>query len=78
MISEKLKGVLLKELELENYNIETQTLAYEIPGWDSLKHISVILAIEEAFDIRLPGREVRKLENIGQLQELVNEKIRNK
>lgn len=78
MISDKLKGVILKELELDDYVIEPETKANEIPGWDSLNHISVIVSIEEAFDIRLPGREVRKLDNIGELQELVNEKIREK
>jgi acyl carrier protein len=78
MISEKLKSVILKELDLDNYDIQATSLANEIPGWDSLKHISVIMAIEDAYEIRLPGRDVRRLENIGQLQELVDEKVRNK
>jgi acyl carrier protein len=78
MISDKLKQIILKELDLEDFAINSQTMANEIPGWDSLKHISVIIAIEEAYEIRLPGREVRNLANIGELQELVNDKLSNK
>ena len=76
MISEKLKAIILKELELEDFTIESDTLANEVPGWDSLKHIGVIVAIEEAYGIRLPGREVRRLENIGELQQLVDDKLK--
>jgi acyl carrier protein len=75
MISDKLKQIILRELELEDFEINSQIMANEIPGWDSLKHISVIVAIEEAYEIRLPGREVRNLANIGELQELINDKL---
>ena len=78
MITEKLKNIILTELELIEYDILENTFANEIPGWDSLRHISVIVAIEDAYEIRLPGREVRKLENIGELQSLINEKLKNK
>ncbi len=75
MISERLKSIIIKELGLEDFVIEQDAKANQIPGWDSLNHISIIVAIEESYGIRLPGREVRKLENIAQLQELINEKL---
>ncbi|MFD0749644.1 acyl carrier protein [Mucilaginibacter calamicampi] len=76
MISAKLKETILAVLELSDYTINYETRADEVPGWDSLTHINIILAIEEAYDIRLPGREVRKLACIGELQDLVDEKLK--
>jgi acyl carrier protein len=75
MISEKLKQTILKELELKDFTINANTKANEVPGWDSLRHISVIVSIEDAYGIRLPGREVRNLENIGELQNLIDAKL---
>lgn len=75
MISEKLKQTILKELELNEFTINASTKANEVPGWDSLRHISVIVSIEDAYGIRLPGREVRSLENIGELQNLIDAKL---
>jgi hypothetical protein len=47
VISEKLKGVILRELDLEDYPITEDTLASEVPGWDSLSHIRVRRSLQE-------------------------------
>src|SRR5262249_38949267 len=52
MISVELKNVLLRELALPQYDFQDHTLANQVPGWDSLKHVSVIAAVEDAFGIR--------------------------
>lgn len=75
MISEKLIGIILKELELDDFDINESTSASMVPGWDSLKHIRVIMAIEEAFDIRFRTLEVIRLKNVGELQTLIDRKI---
>lgn len=74
MISEKLKGVILKELDLEDFDINESTAASMVPGWDSLKHVRVIMAIEEAFGIRFRTLEVIRLKNVGELQTLIDRK----
>ena len=72
MISPKLKSVILKSLNLEDYDLRDSTLANEVPGWDSLSHVRVILAVEKEFGIRLKGIEVLRLNNVGDLQKLVD------
>ena len=74
MISEKLKSVIIDELKLEEYEITPDTLASEIPGWDSLNHMNVIVAIEKSYNIRFSAYDILKCSNIGDLQNLVNEK----
>ena len=68
MISDKLKSVILKELHLDEYEIKDETQANQIPGWDSLNHINVILAIEKEYKVRFKRLEVLKSKNIGDLQ----------
>jgi acyl carrier protein len=74
MISERLKKTILEELKLDDFDIQDETIAVEIPGWDSLNHINVILAIEKEYKIRFKNIEVLRLKNIGELQSLVDSK----
>jgi len=73
MISERLKKTICDELELEidDVEIKNETLASEVPGWDSLNHVNVILAIENNYNLRFKGIEVLKCKNIGDLQNLI-------
>jgi acyl carrier protein len=74
MISDELKGVILKVLQLDEWDIADETLAAQIPGWDSLMHVNVILAIEKHFKVRFSNIEIIKLKNIGDLQRLLDKK----
>jgi len=75
MITDKLKQVILKELELKEFNIQDETIASQVPGWDSLNHINIILAIEKEYGIKFKGLEILKAKNIGDLQKLVDSKV---
>ena len=74
MISERLKQVLLRTLKLEDFDFQPTTLASEVPGWDSLKHLDVLAAVEREFSVRFKSLEVIRLKNIGDLQRLVDSK----
>jgi acyl carrier protein len=74
MISDRLKSVILKELKLDEFTIEDETRADQVPGWDSLNHINVILAIEKDYGLRFKGVEVLRCKNIGDLQKLIDSK----
>lgn len=39
--------------------------AADVPGWDSLTHINLIVAVEKQFRIRLTTAEMRGLTNVG-------------
>ncbi len=77
MISERLKNVILKELNIEEFDIRDETTADQVPGWDSFNHINVILAVEKEYNIKFKGLEILRVKNIGELQKLVDSKISN-
>ena len=49
--------------------------AEDVPGWDSLNHVNLIIQIEQEFGIRFSNEEVTSFQNVGQLQELIEAKL---
>jgi acyl carrier protein len=49
--------------------------AADVPDWDSLAHINLIVAIEKTFRIRFTTAEVSKLENVGDLMDTIERKL---
>ena len=47
--------------------VSAQTTAADIPEWDSLTHINLIVALEEEFGIRFSSREVSSMACVGDL-----------
>ena len=47
--------------------LRPETTAAEIPAWDSLNQIKIILASEAAFSVRLKPREINALENVAEM-----------
>jgi len=48
--------------------------AKDVPGWDSLKQIEIVIAVQEAFGIKLTTREVDRLTCVGDLADAVARK----
>jgi acyl carrier protein len=75
MISEGLKKIVLRELDLDDYDFNEEITANMVPGWDSLSHIQIIVAIEKNYKIKFTGIEILKIKNMGELQRLIDSKL---
>ena len=54
---EKYKNAFIESLEIEEGQLEG--LKYQdVPGWDSVGHMSLIAALEEAFDIMMDTDDI--------------------
>ncbi len=49
--------------------------ATDVPEWDSLLHISLVLAVEKAFGIRFQVGEVESTRNVGEFADLIQNKL---
>lgn len=76
MISERLGKVISKTLQLDDFSLTEEMKASDVPGWDSLTHVSVILSVEKEFGVRFSDSEIIRLKNIGDLQKLVDSKMK--
>lgn len=52
-----------------------ETTADDVEGWDSLSHITIIVAIEKEFKIKFNLMELKPLKNVGELLDIVQLKI---
>jgi acyl carrier protein len=48
--------------------------AEDVPGWDSMNHMNLILLIESEFNIRLSAEEMMSLVSVGDLFQVVEQK----
>jgi acyl carrier protein len=51
--------------------IGPQTVAEDVTGWDSMAHVSLIVSIEEGFEIRFEPEGVTGFSNVGELIALI-------
>lgn len=47
--------------------------AESLPGWDSLRHLELMLELEMSFGVRIPAEEVPELISIGAIEEALRE-----
>ena len=41
--------------------------APDVEGWDSLNHVTLVVTLEEQFDVKFTTREVMGWQNVGQM-----------
>ena len=75
MITDELKKIILDTLKLDDFEFTDETTAFQVPGWDSLNHVNVIVAVEKHYNVRFKNIEVLRLKNVGDLQKLINSKL---
>jgi acyl carrier protein len=49
--------------------------AKEVAEWDSLGHIRLMVAIEQAFGIKFSTSEISNLANVGELVAVIEKKL---
>jgi acyl carrier protein len=55
--------------------LNREMTAADIPGWNSLSHINLIVAVEKAFGISLTARDARSMKNVGDFIALIARKL---
>jgi acyl carrier protein len=58
-----------------NIVLKDDTSAIDIEGWDSLKHVTLIVAVEVKFNIKFTSREVISIKRHKDLEDLILGKL---
>ncbi len=74
LIDEQLSRVILDALRLKNFPLRRSTRSFEVPGWDSLSHVTVVMAVEDAYGLRFSTADIVALQSVGDLEKLVAER----
>ena len=54
--------------------ISRDTSAKDIENWDSLTHVALVFNAEKAFGVRFTGAQIARLQNVGELIDLIEQK----
>jgi acyl carrier protein len=73
-VHERLEEVFRLVFDDDTLILTDQTMADDIPGWDSLAHINLMFSIEDAFGVRFAGNELAEFANIGELKRFLAER----
>lgn len=69
----KILEVMSSVFEVELTSLNEESSIDSIENWDSLRHLNLILALEEEFNITIPDEEVGNLVNYKLIELIVNE-----
>ena len=75
MIYQKLKLAFADVFDEEDLEINSETSAADIMGWDSLNHLRLIAAVERLFAIKFATIEIRKAQNVGEFVRIIESKL---
>lgn len=69
----QIKNVMSAVLEVPVEEINEDSSSDIIENWDSLKHLNLILALEDEFDISIPNEEVGNMVNFKLIELIIDE-----
>jgi acyl carrier protein len=55
--------------------ITEATSAQNIERWDSITHVNILMTVERTFKIRFSLGEIKQLRNVGEMINLVSQKL---
>ena len=74
-IYERLTDLFRELFADDSIHLTPQTTANDIEGWDSFNHISVIVAVETRFGVKMTTAEIEGLANVAALVAAIESKL---
>lgn len=74
-ILERVNKVFKDVFDDEDVAVTFESTAADVEGWDSLRHITLIEAVEDEFDMRFQMNEVTGMKDVGEMVDIIAERI---
>lgn len=74
-MEEKLRDVFAESLGIPASSVSDELAYAKIPQWDSVAHMSLIAAIEMAFDIMIETEDVIDMSSFAKAKDIVNKHL---
>ncbi|MFM9937886.1 MAG: acyl carrier protein [Hyphomicrobiaceae bacterium] len=71
MSENRLQAVFRDVFDDDSLVISDATTAKDIEGWDSLSHVTLVLAVQRKFGVTIKPEAAAELENVGQFRKLL-------
>lgn len=74
-IYERLNEVFQDVFGDDDITVNDETTAKDVDGWDSLRHITLLAAIEDEFDIEFSMGQTVKMKNVGEMVDYIEDEV---
>jgi len=64
-VRDRLQTVFRETFDDDSIELADEMTAEDLDDWDSVSHISLVLAVEREFGVTLNAAEIGSLENVG-------------
>lgn len=71
----KLQKIMAVVFNININSIDLNSSNSNTKNWDSLKHLSLVIAIEEEFSIHFTNEDISLLTDFKKITKLINEKL---
>ena len=68
--SERITKIMVEIMEVDESSINQDTNPDNMPQWDSLSHVQILLAIEKEFNVTISPEE--GIENMNSFKDILN------
>jgi acyl carrier protein len=74
-VEDKIYQVFSSVMEVTIDNVSDQSNSNTVENWDSLKHMDLVLSLEEVFNIQFSDQEIVNMDNMISIKKYIQEKI---
>ena len=75
MVFDKIKDIIVEQLDVEEDAVTMEASITEDLGADSLDVVDLVMSIEESFDVEIPDEEVENIKTVGDIVKYIENKV---
>ena len=75
MVLDKMKEILVEQLECDPEDITMESLLVDDLGADSLDAIDIVMSVEDTFKVEVPDEIIEKIETVGDIVNYIEDHI---
>lgn len=75
MVFDKIKDIIVEQLDVEEDAVTMEASITENLGADSLDVVDLVMSIEESFDVEIPDEEVENIKTVGDIVKYIENKV---
>ena len=72
-MEDKIKEILATILEIDPSEVNNDTNPDSVASWDSLRHMKLVFAIEDEYDVQFSDDQIIQLTNVGNIINSIKE-----
>jgi len=72
----KLTAVFRDVFDNPQLDCSDSTTAQDVENWDSITHVTLVVAVEKAFGVSFTVKDIRGLANVGDFRRLIAKRVK--